>query len=283
MATSPTTGLDLSQLDGTVQFFCAKGIAPSTHHTYQSALRKFSNFCSQYNIVSPFPVSEAISCYYAASQKLSPQTIKTYLAGIRHMQITLGLPEPKEFSSLPRLRLVQSGIKRVHAHNPPESSRIRLPITPAVLRQLHTLWSTRAADPDIVMLWAAAVMCFFSFFRSGELTIPSQNAYDQAKHLSWGDVAVDSIHSPKMLKVKLKQSKIDQLRQGVEVFIGKTGCSLCPVAATLAYMAIRGSHPGHFSNLGTRNPSPKGYSLTGSGQAYTQQQQEQVSRTPPSE
>ena len=185
MATSPTTGLDLSQLDGTVQFFCAKGIAPSTHHTYQSALRKF---CSQYNIVSPFPVSEAILCYYAsylASQKLSPQTIKAYLSGIRHMQITLGLPELKEFSSLPRLRLDQSGIKRVHVHNPPESSRIRLPITPAVLCQLHTLWSTRAADPDIVMLWAAAVMCFFGFFRSGELTIPSQNAYDQAKHLSW--------------------------------------------------------------------------------------------------
>ena len=48
-----------------------------------------------------------------ASQNLFPQSIKTYLAGIRHMQITLRLPEPREFSSLSRLKLVQAGIKQV--------------------------------------------------------------------------------------------------------------------------------------------------------------------------
>ena len=69
---------------------------------------------------------------------------------------------------------------------------------------------------------------------------------------------MDSIHSPKMLKVRLKQSKTDQLLQGVEVFIGKTGCLLCPVAATLAYMAIRGSHPGPFFQFGDKKPLTKG-------------------------
>lgn len=50
-----------------------------------------------------------------ANEGLTPKTIKTYLAAIRNMQITLGLPEPREFSSLPRLCLVQAGIKRTHS------------------------------------------------------------------------------------------------------------------------------------------------------------------------
>ena len=44
---------------------------------------------------------------------------------------------------------------------------------------------------------------------------------------------------PTMLRVKLKCSKTDQFGKGVEVYVGRTGCPLCPVAATLAYMASR--------------------------------------------
>jgi hypothetical protein len=158
----------------------------------------------------------------------------------------LGLPEPREFSSLPRLRLVQAGIKRVHATKPSEGIRIRLPITTAILRSIHQLWNARAADPDIAMLWAAAVLCFFGFFRAGELTVPSLRSFVQAKHLSWGDVTVNDNGSPSVLRVKLKQSKTDQLRQGVEVFVGRTGCLLCPVAGVVAYMARRGNQEGPF-------------------------------------
>ena len=39
------------------------------------------------------------------------------------MQITLGLPEPKEYASMSRLKLVQAGVKRVHAHNRTESTK----------------------------------------------------------------------------------------------------------------------------------------------------------------
>ena len=240
--------MDLSQLDGTVQFYCTKGLAVSTHKTYQSALRKFANFCTSYSIISPFPVSESILCYFAAhlaSQGLSPSTIKTYLAGIRHMQITLGLPEPKEFSSLPRLRLVQAGIQRTYTQDR-GSSRVKLPITPAILHKIRAHWSLKCQDVDTIMLWAAAVMCFFGFFRAGELTIPNLSAYDKSIHLSWGDVTVDNTLQPRMLKVTLKRSKTDQLGKGVDVFIGKTDCPLCPIAAVLAYMVARGSHHGPF-------------------------------------
>ncbi len=131
-------GLDIPQLDSAVQFFCAQGVAKSTRQTYNSAFKKFAEFCSMF--VSPFPVSESILCYFSshlATKHLAPQTIKTYLAGIRHMQIVLGLPEPRAFSSLPRLRLVQAGIQRTYAQKTPIRTRIRLPITPAILAKIH--------------------------------------------------------------------------------------------------------------------------------------------------
>ena len=36
------------------------------------------------------------------------------MAAIRHMQITLSLPEPREYTSMPQLHLVQSGIQRTY-------------------------------------------------------------------------------------------------------------------------------------------------------------------------
>ena len=84
-----------------------------------------------------YPHSRYLRIY---SEGLSPGTIKVYMAGIRHMQVTLGLPEPKEFSSLPRLRLVQEGIKRTHAQRVVGKERICLPITPVILKRLRTLW-----------------------------------------------------------------------------------------------------------------------------------------------
>ena len=44
----------------------------------------------------------------------------------------------------------------------------------------------------------------------------------------------------------LKQSKCDQFGQGVNVFVGRTNMPVCPVAAVLAYIAVRGAAEGPF-------------------------------------
>lgn len=64
---------------------------------------------------------------------------------------------------------------------------------------------------------------------------------------NWGDVSVESIHEPGMIKIYLKRSKTDQLGRGADVIAGKTGRLLCPVAAVLAYMMIQGSTEGLFT------------------------------------
>ena len=43
-----------------------------------------------------------------------------------------------------------------------------------------------------------------------------------------------------MLQVHLKGSKIDQLRVGIYLYVGATGNDLCPIAAVVTYLAVRG-------------------------------------------
>ena len=107
-------------------------------------------------------------------------------------------------------------------------------------------WLAKSSDQDIIMLWAAATLCFYGFFRAGEITVPSLTAFNDKNHLCWGDVTIDNPQSPQVLAIHLKVSKTDQLGKGVDVFISRTNTPVCAVAAVLAYMAIRGTAEGPF-------------------------------------
>ena len=95
---APTGGLDIRAMASAVQGNFQEGLAPSPHRTYTAAMRQFHKFCTQFNVHSPFPVTEYLLCCYAsflANRSLTPQTINSYLSAVRNMQITLGLPDPE--------------------------------------------------------------------------------------------------------------------------------------------------------------------------------------------
>ena len=76
---------------------------------------------------------------------------------------------------------------------------------------------------------------FFGFLRAGEATSrPGEEAAIQI-----GDVAVDSHSSPSMVCIHLRKSKTDPFGKGVDLFFGKTGAEVCPVAAILTYLVMR--------------------------------------------
>ena len=104
------------------------------------------------------------------------------------------------------------------------------------------------------MLWAACCLGFFDFLRAGECTIPDDNSYDPTCHLGYKDVAVDSREGPQVIRITIKQSKTDPFRKGIDLYIGRTGNDLCPVAALLSYLADRGSKVAHSSYLRMDNP-----------------------------
>ena len=78
---------------------------------------------------------------------------------------------------MPKLEGVIKGIKSHQAKKQPVV-RPRLPITPVIMQKMRAVWEKDSRNQDNIMLWAAVCACFFGFMRSGEITVPSESAYD---------------------------------------------------------------------------------------------------------
>ena len=117
-------------------------------------------------------------------------------------------------------------------------------ITLDILSKLKAIWQTPTDSMDGAMLWASACIGFFGFLRAGEFTVPSPSAYDPEVHLNLADIAIDSHTTPSLVCLRIKQSKTDPFREGVEIFVGTTGSDICPVSALIQYLAIRSPDPG---------------------------------------
>ena len=75
------------------------------------------------------------------------------------MQISLCLIDPKEFTSMPHLHMVQSGIQRYISEFDSRELRIRLPIASTILIKLRGYCLPKSAESDTKMLWAVPVIC----------------------------------------------------------------------------------------------------------------------------
>lgn len=164
------------------------------------------------------------------------------MSGLRFFQIRAGYGDP--FATvMPPLDYVLKGIKRVQAVSG-GGARVRLPITPAILRKLESVWAESASNPDTKLIWAACCLCFFAFLRVGEMTTPDTRSYDPGAHLCYADIALDDARKPSFMRVRIKQSKTDPFRGGIDLFVGRTGSDLCPVAALLDFLRCRGPSTG---------------------------------------
>ena len=152
-------------------------------------MKKFHAFCVQFNVGDPFPVTEQLLCSYAAylaEVDLAPQSIRSYLAAIRDMQISIGLPDPREQSSLPILKRVQAGTSRTRVGTG-QPGKIRLPITTGLLQQIRLALDS-TANPEKIVLWAVCCTAFFGFFRLGELLPSTGVTFNPRLHLAWGEL-----------------------------------------------------------------------------------------------
>ena len=230
-----------------VQGYFRQGLAPSTQRRYNAAMRRFHAFCMRYHVDTPFPVSEYLLCCFAsnlANEGLAPQTATCYLTAVHNMQLSLGLPDPRDHSSLPTLKRVLAGIRRARLSRS-ATPRVRLPITGPITTRLHdTLLASPRSDRHLI--WAVASLAFFGFFRLGELLVEARDQYDPAVHLSWGDVAVGNRTYPSIVKVHLKRLKCNQFGRGVDVIVGRTDTPICPVVAVVTYIGLRQDRAGPF-------------------------------------
>ena len=78
---------------------------------------------------------------------------------------------------------------------------------------------------DAVLFW---------IFQIWQNLHPFSGQFQRCQQHDISDVSVDNLADPSCIEVLLKKSITDQLRQGTPVCLGKTGGSLCPVAALLS-------------------------------------------------
>ena len=100
------------------RWFSSTGQAPSTRKTYRAGINNFIQFCSKYDF-SPVPTTQATLCSYVAylaDKKSTYQTITTYLAAVRYLQIINNV-SPAHFSSMFTLQLVMKGAQRSIINN----------------------------------------------------------------------------------------------------------------------------------------------------------------------
>ena len=107
------------------------------------------------------------------------------------------------------------------------------------MKAILNLLLKKSASYDNAMLRATCCTAFLGFLRSSEMTIPSQDTYDTAIHLSTQGVAVDNKSLPSMVHIMMKQSKTDPFCQGVYIYLGRTSNAICPATAILSYLALR--------------------------------------------
>lgn len=192
-------------------------------------------------------INEDLLVYYvshcAACLRLSHSTIKLYLCAIRSMYVSRRGQNPLlQSTGLPlyRLQNVLRGIRKSQSGHGP---RLRLPITAAILSQLHQLLERGFFSSYLdTLLKAAFSLAFFGFLRCGEFTT-TLGKFDPLHHLCYGDVSfLPGQGSPEM-HLRLKASKTDPYRMGCTLRYFKTNATLCPVQTMLDYLQLRQSQP----------------------------------------
>ena len=88
------------------------GLAESTHKLYATGVRRFTRVCTAAGL-TVVPASEGALCHCAATLAggLRHRTIRSYMAGVRHLHISEGYGDPFTHD-LHRLHYVLRGIKR---------------------------------------------------------------------------------------------------------------------------------------------------------------------------
>lgn len=185
--------------------------------------RSWVAFCDSVSS-SHFPADERIVALFLASLSLKglrAASITKYLGIVRVFFLANGHSWKFDDSFL--LRQVLRGTRRVNA----ASSAAKAGVTPAMLLQFRR--HLDLTDPFDAAVWAAMLVAFFSFLRSGNLLPPSASRFESGRHLSFGDFNLYDGG----FELSLRRTKTIQFNDRVLIVpvASIPGSPLCPVVA----------------------------------------------------
>ena len=84
--------------------------------------------------------------------------------------------------------------------------------------------------------------------------MPSTVGFNPARHLKWGDVCANSLESPVPAEGASLVFQVQSGTKGVDVLLGATDDTLCPVEAVTSYSQRNGIVPSPFSYFTDGHP-----------------------------
>ena len=183
--------------------------ADSTVKKYLGAFRRWKTWATSHNLV-PIPAKPhevALYLQHLGDRTQSKSAAEEACNVLSWIHSSAGITSP---STHPFVKAALEGLKRIHARPVVKKE----PLTVEMLEMIVDN-AERSGSLSNLRLATVVLLAFAGFMRFDELieTRPS-----------------DIIFSEQMITVKILKSKGDQLQQGDEVLIARTGSRICPVA-----------------------------------------------------
>jgi hypothetical protein len=215
-------------------------IAVRTWASYRSAERLLAQYCIENRKPLNLPVDESTVLgfihWLAFKRGLSAATISGYLAGIKKLHETKGLPDPVIRTKL--VQMVLEGKKNMETSAKlRQDGQGRQPVTPDIMALLKARLREWVADNiDKLSVWAVATLLFHGAFRGGEIMCRLEATFDPAFTLLRKDILiVPDSNQNHMIQVKVKAPKEDKKGSTIIVDIFQSDTDMCPVKAMLKW------------------------------------------------
>ena len=143
---------------------------------------------------------------------LAHTSIKIHFSAIGNLHSACSQHEAYRKAFTSRLEQLLWGIKKDQASKC--TPLICLHITVKIMSHILSVLSNSPTDYQNVMMWAASYTAFFGFLRVGEITVPIQECFNQAVHLTMENVTLHSRPNPFIVWLNIKQSKTGPFSQG---------------------------------------------------------------------
>lgn len=204
-----------------------ESLKPSTRKTYASVQLQFLVFCNK-NRLKPLPAKESVIMMfisYLYEKGLKGSTIRCYMSALKHLHVINKKIQP---SYSPQVSAAISGSMSLSS-----GPTRKKPITFSILCDMIKYLGNRS---DSLMLKVAMTTLFFGCLRSGELTVPDGELFNEKLNVSREDVSFDL--DREFFRLFLKKSKTDKYSQGVTVLIGCSKHSVCAFCLMREYVRI---------------------------------------------
>lgn len=215
-------------------------LAPSTHATYRTGVKKFDSFRQKLGLTQawPAPIAHIVSFIAQLSiEGKSHSSINSCVSALSFTHKINGWADPSDNFIVKKIR---EGSRRCQGSLP----NSRRPISLQILRQLvQILPGICSTVYEECLFRAAFVLAFFGFLRVGEFTAKSKNA-PVHNILSIADVSFSS-GPPQHMEVTIRYSKTDQRGRSTTLHFTKgDDISVCPIMAVARFVEIRPTVPG---------------------------------------